>query len=63
MTMTVKFSQPQTPEETRERFIVLEDRGDRVLVEAVCDMAIRPTFVYLKNELTEARAILRDIEG
>jgi hypothetical protein len=49
---TVKFVTPATAEEAEERFIVLELRGDRVLVEFICDLAIRPTFVYLIQDLS-----------
>jgi hypothetical protein len=51
---TVKFLAPLTDEEVRERFIVIELRGPRVLVEAVCDMRLRPTFVYEAIGLTAA---------
>ena len=48
----VKFREPTDTEEASERFIVLELRGDRVLVGDVnTQMAIRPTFVYLCAEL------------
>lgn len=51
---TVKFLAPLTEEEAAERFVIVEDRGSRVLVEAVCDMRIRPTFVYRVEELIRA---------
>lgn len=47
----VKFSNPHTEEERTERFVVVENRGERVLVAAVCEMTIKPTFVYLHSEL------------
>lgn len=47
----LKFLEPLTPEEENERFVLIETRGDRVLVELVCDMAIRPQFVYLTADL------------
>lgn len=50
----LKFKHPQTPAEADERFQLIEDRGDRLLVEFVCDMRVRPTLVYLTNEMTEA---------
>ena len=40
--------------EASERFIVLEPRGDRVLVQAVCDMNLKPTFVYPASSLEVA---------
>lgn len=48
----VKFSHPATSDEVVERFLVRELRGDRVLVEFVCNMTIRPTFVYFAADLT-----------
>lgn len=50
----VKFKQPESDEEKNLVFIVLEDNGDRVLVEAQVDMGIKPTFVYLKKDLIRA---------
>jgi hypothetical protein len=47
----VKFVAPVSDNERHERFKVLELRGPRVLVEFVCDMSIRPTFVYLAADL------------
>lgn len=47
----VKFSEPQTEDERTERFVVVENRGERVLVAALCEMTIKPTFVYLCSEL------------
>ncbi len=51
---TVKFSVPQTEGEKTERFIIRELRGDRVLVQDVCDLPIKPTCVYLVADLTPA---------
>ena len=48
----VRFANPLTTAEQSERFVVLEMRGDRVLVEFVCPMTIRPTFVYLLSDIT-----------
>lgn len=50
---TVKFLVPTTDDEAAERFIVRELRGPRVLVEYMCDMGIRPTFVYLASDLVD----------
>jgi hypothetical protein len=48
---TVKMVSP-TPDETgTERFRVLELRGDRVLVEFVCDLRIPPTYVYPTSDV------------
>jgi hypothetical protein len=50
----VKFAVPQTPNEINERFVVLELRGDRVLVQFVCEMNLKPTFVYLCGDMVVA---------
>jgi hypothetical protein len=50
----VKFVSPHTQDETTERFVILEHRGPRVLVEAVCDMKMKPAFVYLAKDLIKA---------
>jgi len=50
----LKFINP-TPEEVRERFEVLEDRGNSLLVvetEVTKQMEFRPTFQYPKDQLT-----------
>ena len=49
----VKFSRPLTVDERIERFMVVELRGDRVLVAMKeSGMTIVPTFVYLQADLT-----------
>jgi hypothetical protein len=50
----VKFIAPLTADEASERFVVLEHRGTRALVEAICDMHMRPRFVYLIEDLITA---------
>lgn len=50
----LKFKNPQNKDEEQERFVLVEDRGDRMLVEFVCDMGIRPVFVYATEELEQA---------
>lgn len=52
----VRFSEPQTKDEEEERFVVLELRGDRALVEFICDMSIRPNFVYRTADLVVDRS-------
>ena len=48
----VKFYRPLTDDERIERFVVVELRGDRVLVAMKeSGMAIVPTFVYLQADL------------
>ena len=47
----VRFIAPLNEDEREEQFTVLELRGERVLVEFVCGMSIRPTFVYLAADL------------
>jgi hypothetical protein len=51
---TVRFAVPKSPDEESERFIVLEVRGERVLVAFICDMRIKPTHVYLAADLVQA---------
>jgi hypothetical protein len=48
-----KFRNPSTPDEALERFRLVEYRGDRMLVEFVCSMAIPPQFVYPSADLVE----------
>jgi hypothetical protein len=43
-----------TADEATERFVVIELRGPRVLVESICDMAIKPQSVYLAADLVKA---------
>ena len=50
----VKFAAPMTDDEAAERFTVVELRGERVLVEFICDMPLRPQFVYLAADLVAA---------
>ena len=49
---TVIFKNP-IGNEINEKFKVVEDRGDKFLVELICDLPIRPTFVYLKSDLKD----------
>lgn len=56
MNTLMKFKDPQPGEES-DRFFVVENRGDRVLVanaNAIWDSGIRPTFVYLADDLVAA---------
>ena len=49
----VMFARPLTDDERIERFVVVELRGDRVLVSMKeSGMSIVPTFVYLQADLT-----------
>lgn len=54
----VKLYNPTNADEAWERFTVVEMRGDRVLVADADEywdgQTLRPTFVYLASELTEA---------
>lgn len=51
----VKFSAPQTPNEEKECFELLELRGDRALVRfSDSGMRINPTFVYRLEDLVAA---------
>lgn len=47
----VKFANPQNADEAAERFQVIEDRGERIEVEFICIMRVRPTHVYLASDL------------
>jgi hypothetical protein len=47
----VKFKEILEQGDEELRFIVLEDKGDRVLVQAVVDLPFPPTYTYLKSEL------------
>lgn len=53
---TFRFKTPITSAEETERFVIIEDRDLRVLVECINykNHAIQPTFVYLKSDLIEA---------
>lgn len=51
---TVKFLAPLSIAESGDRFTILELRGNRMLVELVCTMSFKPTFVYLTSELEVA---------
>ncbi len=48
---TVKMVEPTPDESGLERFRVLELRGDRVLVEFICDLPIPPTYVFQVSEV------------
>ena len=51
----VRFTDPQTPHESKERYEILEHRGDRVLVRALdSDMRIEPTSVLQVADLEVA---------
>ena len=49
----VKYSKPQKGEEDI-RFILREVNGDRVLIELICDWAIKPTEVVAISEVCKA---------
>jgi hypothetical protein len=49
----VKYSKPQKGEEGL-RFILREINGDRVLIELICDWAIKPTEVVAIGEVCKA---------
>ena len=53
----LKWKEPKNTMENIERFTILEDRGDRVLVTSnytESDLAFIPAFVYRKEDLIEA---------
>ncbi len=49
----VRFAAPLSDDEAVETFKVLELRESRVLVEAICDMSLKPTFVYSSSDLVK----------
>lgn len=49
--MLVKFKEIKEAGDDQAIFKVLELRGDRVLVEQVCKLPIKPTSVYLISDL------------
>ncbi len=51
----VEFREP-AEDEIGARFLVQEMNGDRCLVQFICDMTIRPTFVYRVADLRRAPA-------
>lgn len=53
----VKFKNPLTPQDSLEQFKVLEIRGDKALVEAICDMKFKPTFVYFTASLIRLEVV------
>ena len=48
----VKYSRPQ-PGEEDARFVLVEDNGDRVLIELICDLPIHPRECVPKDEIVE----------
>jgi hypothetical protein len=58
----VRFAEPMSADEATERFVVVELRGPRVLVEFICDMAIKPQQVYLAADLVQASDRLPSVE-
>ena len=47
----VKFKDPINAGEAAERHVVIELRGNRVLVEFVCNMNFKPMGVYLIDDM------------
>lgn len=52
--MRVRFAVPLDEREALERFVVLELRGPRVLVQAQVDMVLKPQMVYPCTDMVEA---------
>ena len=48
----VKYSRPLRDEENM-RFILVEDNGDRVLIELICNLPIPPRECVAKEEIAE----------
>jgi len=47
----VKWAHPLNPEESRERFILVELNGDRCFIRFVCDLPIPPVQVVIVSDL------------
>lgn len=47
----VRFANPLDESEKKATFVVIEDRETRLFVEAVCNMALRPKYVYNKTDM------------
>jgi hypothetical protein len=50
----VKLTQPADEREAQARYVVVEDRGDRILIEYVCNMPIRPTELVAASDVETA---------
>jgi hypothetical protein len=46
----VKYANPQCVMEIGQTFTVIEDRGDRLLVEAICNMPLKPQNCFAKSQ-------------
>lgn len=51
---TVRFTEPLDPGDEDCRFTVLEDNGDRVLIQDISDMAIPGTKVVRREDVCKA---------
>lgn len=47
----VKYSKPMNDQEKALRFVLVEDRDTRVLIELVCDWALKPRECVAKSEV------------
>ena len=54
----VKYSRPQ-PGEAELRFLLVEDNGDRVLIQHLCDLPIPPRECVAKDEV----AVVLELDG
>lgn len=50
----VKYSKPANEEEASFRFVLADDRGDRVAIRLICDETIQPVEVVAKDEVCAA---------
>ena len=50
----VKYSRPFDAREAKARFVIVEPRGDRVLIRLLCDLPIPPTEVVPVGEIAPA---------
>lgn len=50
----VKYSNPVNEAEVNARFTVIENRGDRLLVQYVCDAYLKPQNCFSITEFSKA---------
>ena len=47
----VKFKSVLQGESELSRYIVIEDNGERLLIQFICNLSFKPTFVVLSAEV------------
>ena len=48
----VRYAVPANAREDAVRFVVVEDRGDRLLVETLCDWPLKPQCCFAASEFS-----------